>query len=155
MLVPVGQGIVMSTGSSTPRPRPRTVSIALGLFWATLALAGVKLGLTLARNPGPGGHGFTIFAFVATYSVMALLIVYLGMRASWARGALFALFLVAVAPGLPLALAHAAAIPWFAALTLAQVVAAVVGLFLVYREPAASWFCRPDTTPASCAVRRR
>lgn len=134
-------------------PKPAPVRIALVLFWGAVLFGVAKLARTLTMMPGPGGHSFTVFAFIATYSVMALLIVYIAMGASWARGGLLAVFLIGVAPGLPLAFAHYQAIPYLAALSCAQVVSVVVGLYLVYRPPAAGWFRRPVVS--SPARRRR
>ncbi|WP_147418076.1 hypothetical protein [Salinisphaera sp. Q1T1-3] len=136
------------------QPRPSSVRVAIALIGATVVLGLAKLVLTLYAPAGPGGHGFTVFTFLATYSVMTLLVIYLAMGASWARGGLLAVFLVGVAPGLPLAFAYFSVIPVSAVLTVAQVVATVVGLYLVYREPAASWFRKPDTVPAATHRRR-
>ncbi len=123
--------------------RPAPVFWALVLFGLTILLGLIKLGRTLSLPAGPAGHSFTVFAFVAIYSLMALVTIYLAMGASWARGAMLILFIIGVLPALPLVFAHFAAIPLAATLTCAQGLAQIVGLYLVYREPAASWFGRP------------
>lgn len=123
--------------------KPGQVSTALGLFWVTIVLGLIKLARTLSMPAGPGGHSFTIFTFVAIYVLMALLIVYIGMGASWARGGMLILSLIGILPAVPLVFAHFAQMPILGVLTCAQALAQVVGLYLVYREPAASWFGRP------------
>lgn len=123
--------------------RPAPVYWALSLFWLTIAFGLIKLGRTLSLPAGPAGHSFTIFAFVAIYSLMALTALYIAMGASWARGVMLVLFIVGVLPAVPLVFAHFAAIPLAATLTCGQALAQVVGLYLVFREPAASWFGRP------------
>tara|TARA_B100000929_G_scaffold225247_1_gene181563 strand:+ start:511 stop:924 length:414 start_codon:yes stop_codon:yes gene_type:complete len=134
--------------------KPPAVRLATALFTAVWVLGAVKLVRSLSLAPSAGGHGFTIFAFAATYSVMALLIVYLWQGASWARGALFALFLVAIAPGLVLVLPYATRIPLLAISTAGQAGAAITGFYIVFREPAASWFTRPNATPLTRGPRR-
>ncbi|KEZ77002.1 hypothetical protein C41B8_11820 [Salinisphaera hydrothermalis C41B8] len=116
---------------------------ALVLFWLTIVLGLIKLGRTLSLPAGPAGHSFTVFTFVAVYSLMTLVTIYLAMGASWARGAMLILFIIGILPALPLVFAHFAAIPLAATLTCAQGLAQIVGLYLVFREPAASWFGRP------------
>lgn len=123
--------------------RPAPVFWALVLFWHTVVLGLIKLGRMLSMPAGPAGHSFAVFAFVAIYSLMALVTIYLAMGASWARGAMLILFIIGILPALPLVFAHFAAIPFAATLTCAQVLAETVGLYLVFREPAASWFGRP------------
>lgn len=124
--------------------RPRHVSIAIGLFWLTIVLGLLKLCRTLSLPPGAGGgHGFTVFTFVVIYSLMTLITIYIGMGASWARGGMLFLCLVGILPGVPVVFAHFAVIPWLGTLTCAQAIAEIVGLYLVYREPAATWFGRP------------
>ena len=87
--------------------KPPAIRLATALFTAVWVFGAIKLVRSLSLAPSAGGHGFTIFAFAATYSVMALLIVYLWQGASWARGGLFVLFLIAIAPGLVLVLPYA------------------------------------------------
>ncbi|WP_353214157.1 hypothetical protein [Salinisphaera hydrothermalis] len=123
--------------------RPTAVFWALVLFWLTIVLGLIKLGRTLSLPAGPAGHSFTVFTFVAVYSLMTLVTIYLAMGASWARGAMLILFIIGILPALPLVFAHFAAIPLAATLTCAQGLAQIVGLYLVFREPAASWFGRP------------
>ncbi|HET7315345.1 hypothetical protein [Salinisphaera sp.] len=123
--------------------RPAPVFWALMLFWLTIVLGLIKLGHTFAMPAGPAGHSFTVFTFVAIYSLMALVTIYLAMGASWARGVMLILFIVGILPALPLVFAYFTAIPLAATLTCVQGLAEVVGLYLVFREPAASWFGRP------------
>lgn len=126
---------------SSPRPgAPRQVRIAAALFALTILLGLLKLGRTLSLPGGAGAHGFTVFAFVAIYSIMALLTIYLAMGAGWARQGLLALYVLGVLPGLPLVFRAFEVIPWLAAFTGMQVAAAAAGLFLVFSEPAAGWF---------------
>lgn len=129
--------------SETHGQRPAQVTWALGLFWLTIGLGTLKLVRTLSMNAGAAGHSFTVFTFIAIYSLMALLTIYITLGASWARGWLLVLFVIGVLPGVALVFAHFQAIPLLAALTCAQAVSQIVGLYLVYREPAASWFGRP------------
>lgn len=123
--------------------RPAPVFWALALFWLTIVLGLIKLGHTLSLPAGPAGHSLAVFSFAAIYSLMALVTVYLAMGASWARGAMLVLFIIGILPALPLVFAHFAAIPLAAALTCTQALAEIAGLYLVFREPAASWFGRP------------
>lgn len=122
--------------------KPKGVRIACALFASVWVFGAAKLLRSLSLAPSAGGHGFTIFAFVATYSVMALLIVYLWQGASWARGALFALFVIAIAPALVLVIPYVKQIPLLAGLTTAQAIAALAAFYIVFREPAAGWFKR-------------
>ena len=57
--------------------KPPAIRLATALFTAVWVFGAIKLVRSLSLVPSAGGHGFTIFAFVATYSLMALLIVYL------------------------------------------------------------------------------
>lgn len=123
--------------------RPAAVFWALILFCLTIVLGLIKLARMLALPAGPGGHSFAIFTFVAIYSLMALVTIYIAMGTSWARGAMLILFVIGILPALPLVFAHFAAIPVAGALTCAQVLAEAVGLYLVFRQPTAGWFVRP------------
>ncbi|MGN8157254.1 hypothetical protein ACS8Y6_05110 [Salinisphaera sp. RV14] len=123
--------------------RPAPVFWALVLFWLSIVLGLLKLGRVLSLPAGPGGHSFAVFTFIAIYSLMALVTIYLTMGASWARGAMLILFIIGILPALPLVFMHFGAIPLAATLTCGQTVAQSVGLYLVFREPAASWFGRP------------
>ena len=134
--------------------KPPAIRLATALFTAVWVFGAIKLVRSLSLAPSAGGHGFTIFAFAATYSVMALLIVYLWQGASWARGGLFVLFLIAIAPGLVLVLPYATRIPLLAVLTAGQAIAAIAGFYIVFREPTAGWFKRPNTTPLTRGPRR-
>ncbi|WP_145961329.1 hypothetical protein [Salinisphaera sp. LB1] len=123
--------------------RPAPVFWALVLFWLTIVLGLFKLGRVLSLPAGPGGHSFAVFTFIAIYSLMILVAIYLAMGASWARGAMLILSIVGVLPALPLVFTHFAVIPLAATATCAQALAQIAGLYLVFREPAASWFGRP------------
>lgn len=123
--------------------KPRSVTWALGLFWLTIVLGTLRLLRTLWLPVGSVDHSFTIFMFVCIYSVMALVTLYIGMRAAWARGLMAVLFVVAIFPAAPLALNYFSVMPLIASLSLIQAVALFAGLYLVYREPAASWFKAP------------
>jgi hypothetical protein len=124
----------------TKSVRPLSVNWALALFWLTVLLGLIKLVRTLALPAGPNGHAFTVFVFTALYAVMVLVTVYLTLGASWARGIMLVLFLVGVLPAIPLVLAHFALMPFLGLLTCAQGLAGIVGLYLLFREPAARWY---------------
>lgn len=131
---------IMSRGTKN---RPAQVTWALSLFWLTILLGLLKLLRTLSLPAGPGGHSLTIFAFIAIYSLMVLVTIYLTMRTAWARGIMLVLFLIGILPAVPLVLVHFADMPLAGTLTCVQALAEIAGLYLVFREPAASWFGRP------------
>lgn len=121
-------------------PRPVTVKWALALFWLAIVLGCIKLARTLSLPTGPGGYSLTVFSFIAIYAVMAMVVIYIAMGASWARGIMLILLLVGILPAVPLVLAHFSLMPFLGTLTCVQAVAAVTGIYLVFRDPAASWF---------------
>lgn len=123
--------------------RPLSVNWALALFWVTIVLGITKLLFTLMLPAGPNGRGYTIFAFIVIYALIALNSVYLAMGAAWSRKIMLILVLIGIVPAVPLVLVHFSFMPVLAAMTCVQGVACVVGLYLVFREPAATWFGKP------------
>ncbi|WP_204353618.1 hypothetical protein [Salinisphaera orenii] len=124
--------------------RPHSVTRALWLFWAMIGLAIPKLAITLLVPAKGQQHGVAIVSFLAVFGLIALANIYIAKQTSWARGIVCVLFLVGITPQLPIVMTHIERMPVIGTLTLLQFVAGVVGLFLVYREPAASWFKPPN-----------
>lgn len=123
--------------------RPLSVNWALALFWVTILLGVIKLLFTLMLPAGPSGRGYAIFAFIVIYVLIALDSVYIAMGAAWARKIMLVLVVIGIIPAVPLALAHFSFMPVLAAMTCVQGIACIVGLYLVFREPAATWFGKP------------
>lgn len=130
----------MSTAGIRDKPWP--VTWAVRLFWVTIVLAIIKLTMTLGMPARGSSHGVVIASFIALCVLMALTIVYINQGASWARGVMAVLFLIGIAPALPIVFRHFQALPILASLTLAQTIAQVVGLYFVYSQPGAQWFAR-------------
>ncbi len=131
--------------NSTNPSTPRQVIWALGLFWLTIGLAVAKLVISLATPAAGHHHGVVIVSFLIIYGLMALAIVYIQQGTGWARGVMLTLFLLGIAPSLPIAFEHFGRFPVAATLTLAQGVAQLGGFYLVYGNPGNAWFRRPAT----------
>jgi hypothetical protein len=126
-------------------PRPARVNFALNLLWITIALGVFRLWRGWGELTSAAPTAIVAGTAVFVIGVLALLLVFIGMRKNWARIVYLLLFLIGVpsgAKGIVHALDTDALV---GAISIIQIALQLIALVLLFHPESNAWFRNRET----------
>jgi len=126
-------------------PRPARVSLALNLLWITIALGAFRLWRGWAELTAAAPMAIVVGTVVFVIGVLAVLLVFMGMRMNWARIVYLLLFIVGLpsgAKGIVHALDTDALV---GAISIVQIALQIIALVLLFMPESNAWFRNRET----------
>jgi hypothetical protein len=120
--------------------KPREISWAVGLFWASLAVAPVKMAMDWDHLKSLGTISAIAFNLTITIALLSFIVWKTAQGKNWGRIILLVFFALGSPIGLYFIRAEFGRSPVAAILSLLQVVMQGVGLWLTFTAPGKYWF---------------
>ena len=126
-------------------PRPARVSLALNLLWITIALGAFRLWRGWAELTAAAPMAIVVGTVVFVIGVLAVLLVFMGMRMNWARIVYLLLFIVGLPSGAK-GIVHALdADALVGAISIVQIALQIIALVLLFMPESNAWFRNRET----------